>query len=338
MHEDDHVTRKVQLTGGSTYTVSLPKGWADDQDIEPGATVSLHSMGEQLVVQRAVDEQGTRDHVTTIPAATRSPATLARSVAAAYVAGSNEVHVTDLNGRDQRRAVGNAIRDFVGFEVMDEDDTSIVARTMLDTGELSSLQTLTQLERTTLLMHTEAIDTVLEADAARAARVADQDDEVDRLFALISRRFQQSLERAGPSMDADGLSAFEFYMAARHLERVADHAEKIARVVDRLDGPPNGDVAAELADTGARARGLVRRAVSGIIDEPAELDGVIADADGLITDVEALDERVYHEKPTNGYLLGVVLDSIVRTAEYGVNIAEVGLQARYRTAGRLDES
>lgn len=337
MHEDDTVTRIVQLTGGSTYTVSLPKGWADDQDIQPGSTVSLHSRGAQLVMQRTVDDPGAHEHVTTIRAATRSPATLARSVAAAYVAGSSEVHVTDLQGRDQRRAVTNAIRDFVGFEVMDEDETSIVACTMLDTGELSSLQTLTQLERTTLLMHAEAIETVLEADAARAVRIADQDDEVDRLFALISRRFQQSLESPGPSMDAERLSAFEFYMAARHLERVADHAEKIARVVDRLGGRPGDDIAADLEDTGTRARSLVRRAVSGIIDEPGELEAVVADADPLFADAESLDERLYHEKPANGYLLGVVLDSILRTAEYGVNIADVGLRARYRTSGQVDD-
>jgi len=29
-------TRKVQVTGGSTYTVSIPKTWATENDVEEG--------------------------------------------------------------------------------------------------------------------------------------------------------------------------------------------------------------------------------------------------------------------------------------------------------------
>ena len=35
-------TRKVQVTGGSTYTVSLPKSWATDQGIEAGSEVEFY--------------------------------------------------------------------------------------------------------------------------------------------------------------------------------------------------------------------------------------------------------------------------------------------------------
>ncbi|MFB6186424.1 MAG: AbrB/MazE/SpoVT family DNA-binding domain-containing protein, partial [Halobacteriaceae archaeon] len=31
--------RKVQVTGGSTYTVSIPKSWANQNDIEAGSEI-----------------------------------------------------------------------------------------------------------------------------------------------------------------------------------------------------------------------------------------------------------------------------------------------------------
>ncbi|MFW6449319.1 MAG: AbrB/MazE/SpoVT family DNA-binding domain-containing protein, partial [Halobacteriota archaeon] len=42
-------TRKVQLTGGSTYTVSLPKPWARRNGIEAGSTLAFLEDGNSLM-------------------------------------------------------------------------------------------------------------------------------------------------------------------------------------------------------------------------------------------------------------------------------------------------
>ncbi len=57
---------------------------------------------------------------------------------------------------------------------------------------------------------------------------------------------------------------------------------------------------------------------------------VIETAEDVLAEIEELDERLYRSEVTEGYRLGVVLDSLVRTVEYGVNIAEAGLRAGYR--------
>ena len=41
-------TRKVQVTGGSTYTVSIPKTWATDNDVEAGTKIEFHPDGDSL--------------------------------------------------------------------------------------------------------------------------------------------------------------------------------------------------------------------------------------------------------------------------------------------------
>ena len=326
--------RKVQLTGGSTYTVSLPKEWAGKQDIEPGCHVNLYSQGDQLVMTRSKRSPEDRQHVTTIDATDRDPAALSLAVASAYVAGCDEIHVENVDGHEQRRAVTRAIRGFVGLEVMTEDERSLVARTMLDVDDLSPEQTLAQLERTTLEMHEYAVDAVVEADGEAGDQLARQDDDVDRLFALVSRGFQQSLVDPAVTMGGGHLTPFEYYMAARQLERVADHAEKIGGVAGRLDGEPPEDLAADIAAFGSEARDIVRRSLAGLLSDSdgdqSELGAVIADSETLLADLSALDETLYERRLDDGYLLGLVVDSIVRTAQYGVNIAEAGLQARHR--------
>ncbi|ELY75364.1 phosphate uptake regulator PhoU, partial [Natrinema pallidum DSM 3751] len=43
-------TRKVQVTGGSTYTVSLPKTWATDNDVSAGTTVEFYPEDDALLL------------------------------------------------------------------------------------------------------------------------------------------------------------------------------------------------------------------------------------------------------------------------------------------------
>jgi phosphate uptake regulator len=331
---DDPVERKVQLTGGSTYTVSLPKAWAGDRDIEPGSHVLLYFQGDQLVLTKGDDAPDATAHETTIQGGDSDPATLAHAITAAYIAGCDRIGVEGLTDRDKRRTAIQAIRGFVGLEVMTEDEDSLEARTMLDVEDLSPAQTLAQLERTALEMQSEAISAVLSADGELGQQVARQDDDVDRLFALVSRGFQQSMIDPAVSMGNGNLTPFEYYMAARQLERIADHAEKTANIAGRLSEAPPSDLADELQEFGDQSRRLVRDALSGLLDGKAEESGafgsLIADAEELLTGLAALDEQVYERNLDDGYLLGLVIDSLVRTTEYAVNIAESGLQARHR--------
>jgi phosphate uptake regulator len=328
----DPIERKVQLTGGSTYTVSLPKDWAGNQDIEPGSHVNLYSRGDQLVMTRSRDGPEATEDVTGIEAGEREPAAIAHSVASAYIAGCDEIRIEDIRSHEQRRVVVRTIRRFVGLEVMTEDEGSMVARTMLDAGDLSPEQTLAQIERTTLEMHHEAIAAVVGADGGVGQQIARQDDDVDRLFALVSRGFQQSLVDPAVTMGEDELTPFEYYMAARQLERVADHAEKIATIAGRLDGKPPDDIADELVELGNRSRGIVERAIDGLLDAEERPGAVVAAAEQLLIEIETTDEQLYEVGVDDGYLLGLVLDSIERTVQYGVNVAEAGLQARHRGA------
>lgn len=329
--EEDPIERKVQLTGGSTFTVSLPKEWAQDQHIEAGSTLTLFARGNQLVLTSAEAMAETTKRAT-IDATARDSASLALDIGAAYVAGCDEITVTGLHNTADRRAVTRAIRGFVGLEVMSEDEQQLTARTMLDSADISPAQTMSQLERTTLDMHEQAIEAVTTADGERGALAARNDDTVDRLFALLSREFQLSLVDPGASLSRNGVSSFEYYMAARQLERIADHAEKIALIADRFEEAPPEEIAESLTSYGARARALVSDSLAGVFEDSGDLIQVREAASSVLADTEAFDETLYHSDRTEGYLLSVVLDSIVRTVQYSVNIAEIGLQAQYRNA------
>ena len=85
----------------------------------------------------------------------------------------------------------------------------------------------------TTTMVQQSLDAFVKLDAHQARRVCRLDDEVDRYNGEIIQELIQTMHRS-PTLIEPALSLFS---AARHLERIADHATNIAEdVVYLIEG------------------------------------------------------------------------------------------------------
>lgn len=325
-------TRKVQLTGGSTYTVSLPKAWADDIDLSPGDTVSLFPREKTLLVE---PNTGSDDWEISLDIGDCSTAVVRRTVQALYTSGFDRVTLESPTGLgDGRRVITSTARNLIGLETIDADETGVTLQTLLDSGTVSVEQSTMQLRQVALSMHQEALDALLAGEEMRAEHVIERDEQVDRLYAMISRHFQRSLVslRETDVLELDQADLYDYQTTARQLERVADHAEKIARLTGRLEAPPEGDLAADLRTHASDARGIVERATSTILADAAveTAHDAIDDRDTITAELDDL-ERTLHDRPVvDGHLIALAIDSLRRTADYGANVAETALQSAAR--------
>jgi hypothetical protein len=116
---------------------------------------------------------------------------------------------------------------------------------------------------------------------------------------------------------------------SRQFERIADHAEKISRFVLDPDVTVPTSVEDRLETLASRSRDVIDTAADVMLANAgfeAAL-GALTERDQLRTELENLDKELYaHEDSTEAYVVGLILDSIRRTAEYGANIAEVGIE------------
>jgi phosphate uptake regulator len=255
----------------------------------------------------------------------------ARTVGALYVAGFDEITLTGTFDPSARRAIRETARRFAGLTVAEESEEEVVLRCPMDSGDVSVRQTTIQLQFVALSMYREATG-ALTADSPSGVAVGERDDEADRLFALVRRQFQRALTDLGEvqAMDASRSELFDYYAVARNLERVADHAEKLAGIAGEAS-PPEGRRGA-VEDAARRAGRVVEDATSVTLGDgdPATAGRALDDRDELVAELEALDRALYEDGGDGGYRLGVAVDSIARVAEYGGNIADVGIQAAAR--------
>jgi len=328
-------TRKIQQVGGGTYTVSLPKEWATAADIEPGATVALHThIDGTLVVQTGAE---TRDATTSLSVAVADtgPTSLERTLRAAYAAGVETVEIEAPDGLtdDHVHTVERVTRNLTGITVTESTEQTMQIRSLLDAREVSISQSVRQLQFAALSAHRDATAALTSPTAVE--QPADRDDQADRLYAMVDRYFQRGLDSLSV-MDALGLTRpelFVHWVAARELERVADHAERIAGVANSLETPVEGKLAADIDDLADRTQTVVRDSVGLIVDEAdiCTVHRVLDERDRIVADVATLDQRLF-DTDDGEYRLTHALDSLRRTADNAGDIAELGLRSWLRDA------
>ena len=330
-------TRKVQLSGGTTYTISLPKTWAEEHGIETGSVLSLHPNSDGSLLVEATSERATAERATTVDVATDSDAALRQRIRALHAVGFDTVTLVDTTGHatERRAVVEDAVAELSGFELLSASDTRIQLTNLIDAENVDVRKSALRLRLVMLSMHRDAVDAVVADDAALASRVVDRDSEADKLFAMVTRHFRRALTdlHEVEKLDVGRDELFEYYYASRQFERVADHAVKIARFVEDPEARIPAGFGDRIAGLAADARGVVDEAADVILTDAgiAAAHDAFDSHSALLADIDALDRELYsHDDPAEAYVVGLLLDSVRRTADYGTNIASIAIQQTAR--------
>jgi phosphate uptake regulator len=324
--------RKVQMTGGSTYTVSIPKDWARDNEVSAGDEVGFYEETDTLLLTTAAGDETSEGR---LDVTGLEGGALRRAVMTMYVSGFDIMRLeADRITADQRQLIREATQSLVGLEVIEETATEVVIQDLLDSSELSVRSAVKRMRLITMSMMDDAVTALAENDDDIAADVVGRDDDVDRLWYVVSRIFRGSLRspRAARDVGVARDTCFDYHTTARQLERVADHAAKIADLADELADLPDPVVEA-LEELHASAVGVVETALDAMFtDDPEEATRLGNQARDDATEIDDLARAADEAIRTTGLdsrqaqQLGLVVDSLSRTADYGGNIAETALQ------------
>ncbi len=327
----DMETRKVQVTGGSTYTVSIPKSWATENDVGAGSEVEFHPDGDSLFLTPRTETERTRG---TLDVTDLTGQELTRAVTTMYVSGFD---VIELRGSgittEQRSTVREAVQSLVGLEVLEETHEKVVIQDLLDSSELSIHNAVTRMRLISLSMLEDALAALRDLDHDRATDVIGRDDDLDRLWLVVSRIFRATLRtpKAAEEIGLPREECFDYHSSARQLERIGDHATKIAHLTLNIEEPLPDDVLDAIDDLHEDAVEVVDTAMDALFAETNDDASRMAnDARAGVREIDervrAIDELLRDLDPARAQLVGLVVDSVLRSADYGGNIAETALQ------------
>ena len=325
--------RKIQITGGSTYIVSLPKKWVRAVGLKPKDQVALVPQADMslLIVPREELKPKEVSETTIEASAQAGPEAVIRDFIAHYLVGYDIIRIKlrDVRGRD---FIKNSIRQkLIGVEVMEESADEIVIQCLLGHVELPLRRALDRMHILMLFMFKDAISALKNNDKALAEEVIRRDDEVDRLYFFIVRQLKAAvynrvlIEEIGLSNPRDCLG---YRLIAKSVERSADHAARIASIIPTITTPMNGKATEALIAMSSLAQEIHENSMKALYKYDSKL---IEESMSKIKQVIDLEEEVIEQllklkiEPRAMVGIRLILESIRRIAEYGTDIAEIAI-------------
>ena len=330
--------RKVQLTGGSSITVTLPKSWVDKAKLQPGDVVGCTQQPDgSLAIHAHVkgDREVQRYHV---EVADEPPEHIFRKIVAAYLMGYDAIVVASKRplSSNARVAIRHGVRRIIGLEIVEEEPTSITVQDFLDPREFHMDKALRRMAMLTQAMQEEAFQALRDPRAEILRSLKDRDDEVDRLYWLVNKQYHAMMRDVSyaAKMDLSASQALNFLLVARLIERTADHADRIAHQALDLQRGKNLDAfVTRLEKEGRRAAEAFAGSVQTFLKKDAKrANAIIDEAEDFAKGQEKLlkDAAVLSAEAMSH--LAFMIESIGRTAAYAADIAEVAINHRVAAA------
>ncbi len=320
--------RKIQLTGKSSYTVSLPKAWATQVGLREQSQVGISTLPDgslRVTPRESVKPQGRG--IFSIEGLFKNA--LARQMIAIYIAGYDTFELRAHQIRsDQRKIIRDMSYRLIGMEVVEETAKSVVIQDFISPNELQIKKSIRRMHLIIEAMHADAIKSLLKEDIDLANDVIIRDRDIDRHYLLVLKRLQAMVKTPfAESSDINASESLEYYLTAVSLERIADHATRIAHCVLTLSG---GSVPTEILESISEASQLSNDIMQLAMDALSKLDPKLAEKAietknsqiPILRRVEAmaLDLDAHAALPLN-----CIVTSIDRVADYSINIAEVAI-------------
>ncbi|PCN50832.1 hypothetical protein B6U99_02425 [Candidatus Geothermarchaeota archaeon ex4572_27] len=321
--------RRLQVTGGSTYIISLPKEWVLRHGLKKGDHVVLLSCGDKLVIaprdveaERSVDYRVSRKR--------DDAEEVVRQVISYYLAGYDAIRVIfDEPWEDLRVRIKKVIRKkMLGFEVSSEDQGHVEIRSLMRHGEFPLTSTVRRLFELVGLILNDIMAALEGLDRKVADDIIAQDDDVDRLYLYMMRTIRYRISQA-PLGSEEVIEPYEYViytMVVKALERIADHVVRIAHILKALRNAPQPEILdgivsmlRESADLFVRAKEAFLRRDSKAANE------IINSAKKLLareTELTKMIERARQELHT-AILCRIMIESARRIGEYAADIGEM---------------
>lgn len=224
-------SRKLQLTGGATFTVSLPKHWIVANGLQPRDAVQVDWRPSGAL--RITPQEGPQESRRIVLSSERIPMTaMFDHLMGAYLSGAD---IIDIRFKpEQSRALRRLIREFLrstrGFEIETEDENHISLVSLMNATELPMRASLNRMFLLLNSLIRDLIDAIDTDDLSLIEDLDEREREIDSLHFLIQRQSGIVLEsyRVAESLGLTRRSAVEHANLGRTLERMADHAHLLA--------------------------------------------------------------------------------------------------------------
>ena len=223
--------RRLQVTGGGTFLVSLPISWAKRNNLTRGSFVAVLERSDGSVT---IDPKYPSSVELTSVSVPLSPS-IEREIIGKYLLGYDIISVNSRErlGAGDRERIKKSVSLLMGLEIVEEDSHNVVLQCLLEPAAFPPEKILRREYLIAAGMHKESISSFLELDRSLAASVIERDTEVNRLYFLLVRLLRTIIKnpKLSESTGIALITCLDYRLVASFIEALGDHATEIAKIV-----------------------------------------------------------------------------------------------------------
>jgi phosphate uptake regulator len=309
--------------------MTLPKGWIDAQKIKKNDPIGIEVQADgTLLITKTIDQEPLQRKKEFSVDGITEPSYLFRLLIGAYISGITTIVITSKERLPPFVRV--VVRDFtrmtIGQEVVEENDSRILLKDLLNPSEMPFANSLKRMFVIVKAMHTDAITAIRTKNPLLAADVTARDNDVDRLHWLIARQTHMILSNVALSkkMGVSPVMAVHYFVISRIIERIGDHAERIvenANVILKRDIDPA--IISRISKASELSIGIFDRSIISFFDnDMKKAQKNIESVKALETICEEINNLVLQQETSDAVALGYITESVRRAGEYAADISE----------------
>ena len=325
-------TRKLYMTGGSTYVVSLPKKWVKKSGLERGDSVVVIEQEGSILIEPGAVERGPKQitiDVSDVP----SIDALERLIIAYYLVGFDTIKIK-LSGEDNldyKKGIRKILKFLIGVEIVEDIGDSVTMEILLDHKRMPTIDVLKRMHIINKSMLTDMVRVFDEGNLDLARDVIYREREIDRLYFLVVRqlksavRYQAVSDKLGITHQRDSLG---FRIVIKSFERIADHLEGILQNYIKLAEIEKKPDMKEFSQLATQVLGVYDGAVSAMFKQDQNLlDKVFIEDKEIDKEHTRLSNRLFESKKEvqSSLIEKRILDSMARISGYSTDIAEIAI-------------
>jgi len=210
---------KIQLTGDSTYVISLPKVWIKNNKINKGDVLSVVARGEEITFR--IKEE--KERAAEIKIRTKDAEFLTRLLITKYIQGFDTITLSSKDRMDLkiREHLIKTSTHLIGLEHFGETRDTITFR-MLMKGGRDFRESMERMHDLSILSLKELLDELenQQFNESLLNGIIQRDNDIDKFYFLVLRQ----LSIIG------GYESIIWAQVAKSIERISDHIETIAEL------------------------------------------------------------------------------------------------------------
>ena len=225
--------RKIQLVGGTTYTLSLPKEWVKKNNLKEKNEITIYEKNDRtLVISPQLGEKGKIKEISLD--ADKYASNIDRIMFAVYYSGIENISLFSKKEltKNTKALVRKTITHMSGTEINYEDKHKIIIKVLLDKSKVDIMQVL---YRIYLLLDTSFLNII---DELNIEEIRFNENEIDRLYHLMTKVVMLSLTDSNilHSSNIKNISLIpSYFLMSKRLENLGDSINHLSKYMDKKE-------------------------------------------------------------------------------------------------------